>query len=69
MQNLKIYPEEQHLTEYHLIKNLILLKFQNLMDNKELLPECFFNFFAKKLASFADKSAACGAVKSDVMSN
>ena len=67
MEILKIYLEETPLTNYYMIKCLILLKIQNMINtNADLLPQLFttvYNFFNKKSASH--KGAA---IDSDVIS-
>ena len=42
---------------------------QNMMYIKGVLLQWFINFFDKKSALLADKSASCGAVKNENMSN
>ena len=49
MEILKIYLEEQHLPKYYVIKLLILLKSQNMMDVSEILLQWFTNFLIKSL--------------------
>ena len=39
--DLKIYLDEQLLIKYYMIKNLVLLKIQNMMDVKEVLLHWF----------------------------
>ena len=63
METLRIYPEEQLLIKYYVIKHLMLQKIQNMMDiNLELL-HWFINFLIK---SRANKFAGSG-VKSEIM--
>ena len=47
MEILKIYLKEQLLIKYYVIKHLILLKIQNMMDIKEVLLQWFKNFLIK----------------------
>ena len=49
MKILKIYLEEQLLIKYCMIKHLILLKIQNMMDIKEVFLQSSTNFLIKKL--------------------
>ena len=49
MEVLRVCLEEQLLIKYYLIKDLILLKIQNLMDIKKVLLQCFINFLIKVL--------------------
>ena len=58
MEILKIYLEEQFLTKYYMIKHLILLKFQNMMDFNVDLLQWFIIFFDKNSsATPVNKSA------------
>ena len=45
--NFKDLLEEQLLIKYHVIKHLILLKFQNIVDVKEVLLRWFLNIWIK----------------------
>ena len=47
--DFKDYLEEQLLIKYCMIKNLILLKIQNMMDVKEALLQWFMNFLIRNL--------------------
>ena len=47
MENLKIKLEEQLLIKYCVIKHLVLLKIQNMMDIKRVLLQWFINFLTK----------------------
>ena len=44
---LRIYFKKQRLIKYYAIKQLILLKIQNMMDFKEVLLRWFINFLIK----------------------
>ena len=61
MEILRICLEEQLLIEYYMIKHLLLLKVQNMMVIKEVLPQWFTNILIKK--------SSRGAVKSEIMPN
>ena len=63
MKVLKIELEEQLLTKYYVIKHLILLKIQSMMDINADLRHCFINFLIKRLQivkneSFSNKELA-----------
>ena len=58
---LRISPEEQFLIKYYVIKHLILLKIQNMMDIKRVLRQWFINLRLKKTSR--------GAVKIKIMSS
>ena len=60
MEILKISLEEQLLIKYCIIKHLILLKFQNMMDIKEV---CFFWWFINVLSISGE------AVKNEIVSS
>ena len=47
--NFKDLPEEQLLTKYCLIKHLVLLKIQNMMDIEEVLLQWFINVLIERL--------------------
>ena len=49
MEILKIKPEEQLLIKYCVIKHLLLLKIQNMMDIDAYLLQWSINFLIKKL--------------------
>ena len=66
---LKIELEEQLLIKYCVIKHLILLKIQNMMDISVDLLRWFINVLIKKSALLTDKSASGGAIKNKIMSN
>ena len=61
MEILKIELEEQLLLNYYVIKHLILLKFIDMMNIKEVQLQWFIRFFYKK--------TAVGAVKNEIMQN
>ena len=46
--SLRIYLEKRPLLKYCVIKNLILLKTQNMIDSKEVLLQWFMIFFEQK---------------------
>ena len=48
------------------IKQLILLKIQNMMDVKDVLLLWFINFLIKKTASLADKSTSVSGVNNEI---
>ena len=66
MQILKIYPEEQFLIKYYVIKHLTLLKYPKYDKYQHGLASVIYKFFYKK-APLASTSG--GAVKSKIMSN
>ena len=41
--------------KYCVMKHLILLKIQNMMNIKEVFLQCFLNFLIKKLLGYIDK--------------
>ena len=51
MEILKIEIKEHLLIKYYAIKNLILLKIQNMVDIKEVLLQWFMDFLIKNLVS------------------
>ena len=68
--------EEQLLIKYYMIKHLILLKIQNMMDIKEVFLQWFINVLTRRqilkseiLATRVtrDKSASGGAIKNENM--
>ena len=56
MKILNIWLEEQLLMKYCMIKHLILLKIQNMMDIKEVLLQWFINFLIKKTSGSGIKN-------------
>ena len=46
--SLRIYLEKRPLLKYWVIKHLILLKTQNMIDSKEVLLQWFMIFFEQK---------------------
>ena len=46
--SLRIYSEKRPLLKYCVIKHLILLKTQNMIDSKEVLLQWFMIFFEQK---------------------
>ena len=66
MEILKIYLEEQLLMKYYVIKQLILLRIQNMMNTS-----IFYKYFEKISATHTYKSFVNtfgGAIKSEIMS-
>ena len=61
MEILKVYLEEQLLIKHEVIKHLILLKIQNMMDNKRDLASVVYILLYKK--------NSVGAVKHEIMQN
>ena len=51
MEILKIYIEEELLIRYYVIKHIILLKVQNMMDINVVLLQWPINFLIKKTSS------------------
>ena len=63
MEILKVYIEEQLLIKYYVIKHLILLKIQNMMDiNVDLLQ-------ASMVYKFFDKKTSGSGIKNENISN
>ena len=58
---LRIYLEKRPLLKYCVIKHLILLKTQNMIDSKEFLLQWFMIFF--------DKKSSGGDIKKENMSS
>ena len=50
------FKEEQLLIKYCVIKHIILLKIQNMMNIKEILLQWFINFLIKKTSGVAIKN-------------
>ena len=61
MEILKVYLEEQLLIKHEVIKHLILLKIQNMMDNKRDLASVVYILLYKKNSVVA--------VKHEIMQN
>ena len=59
MEIIKIYLEDQLLIKHYVIKHLVLIKIQNMMDIKEVLLQRFISFF--------DEKTSGGAVKGEIM--
>ena len=59
--DFKISLGEQFLIRYYVVKHLILLKIQNKMVMKKVLPQWLTSFFEKSLSGIG--------VRSDIMSN
>ena len=66
---LRICLEEQLLINYYMIKHLILLKLQNVIDIKEVLFQWLTKFFDKKSSVGAVKCADKFAIKSEILTN
>ena len=56
---LKIYLRNQLLTKYYMIKHLILLKIQNMLNIKEILRQWFKSFLIKRLCVVLLKMKSC----------
>ena len=67
MEILSICLEEQLLIGYHVIKHLIMLKIQNMMDIKEVLFQWIKMFFEKKSSGGVVTRADKSAIKSEIM--
>ena len=61
MEILRTYVEQQLLVKYWVIKYLVLLKIQNMMDIKQVLLQWFINFLIKETSG--------SGIKNEIISN
>ena len=61
MEILRTYIEQQLLVKYWVIKYLVLLKIQNMMDIKQVLLQWFINFLIKETSG--------SGIKNEIISN
>ena len=69
VETLKIYLEGKSLINYYVIKHLILLKIQSMMDINVDLLHLFITFLGKKSFDGAATRANESAIKSEIMSD